>query len=139
MSYLKGEKKLMRFEYDFDKDGGAVSAISLSQAAKNDLDGLKIVNAYVVVEEDLASGGTPTITFGNTTDADGYMVDCFSELDSKGGIMAGEVAGALIFDDTNDHLLMYSPSVADDKDVVMTIGTAALTAGKLAFYLEVLA
>jgi len=138
MGLLKGKKMLLKYDYDFAVDGGAVSTIALSQVAGNELlAGYKVVGMYVVVETAITSGGSPTLTIGNTTDADGYAADCVALLDK--GFQAGEVAGDLIYDDTNDHLIMYSPLVADDLDMNIVIGTAALTAGKFAIYLEILA
>lgn len=140
MSLLTGEKMLMKFEYDFAVDGGAVAAIAMRQVAGNSLlAGYKIVNAYVVVETAITSGGTPTVVIGNTADADGYFADTLALMVANGGFMAGEVAGALIWDDANDHNVMYSLVAANTLDVNVTVGTAALTAGKFALYLEILA
>ena len=140
MGFLKGEKMLMKFEYDFAVDGGAIGAIAMRQVAGLALEaGLKVVGAYVVEETAITSGGSPTLTIGNTTDADGYFADIIALLAAKAGVMVGEAAGDLIWDDTNDHRIMYGPLVANDLDVNIVIGTAALTAGKFALYLEVLA
>jgi hypothetical protein len=140
MGLLKGEKMLMKFEYDFDVDGGAIAAIPLRQVAGNALlAGYKVTNAYVIVEDAITSDGTPTVVIGNTADADGYFADTLALMVANGGFMAGEVAGDLIWDDTNDHNIMYSIAAANTLDVNVTVGTAALTAGKFSLFLEILA
>ena len=119
---LKGEKQLMRFEYDFAKLGGAQGTIVIPQAAGNTLEGCKILNAYAVVETALASGGTPTLTFGVAGNEDKYMADTYANLVAEGVGKAALLIGA------------------DATDIpVLEIGTADLTAGKIALYLEVLA
>ena len=89
---------------------------------------------YVDVETALASGGSASVTLGNA-DADGFMADFFALAGSNNAVIRlGEVAGALVWDDTNDHLLCYR--VNADTDLKLTVGTAALTAGKLQVYVE---
>lgn len=140
MSIVRNQKSLLRFEYDFAEDGGAVGAIPLRPDVTALKAGMKILDAYVVVETALDSGGSPTVILGNTTDDDGYFADFYASVSgSAEGLRAGEVAGDLIWDDTNDHLIMYSPAVANDLDLNLTVGTDALTAGKLSVYLEVIA
>lgn len=141
MSLVKGEKQLVKFEYDFAVDGGAISAIALRQEIGVDLvAGMQITDMYVVAENLVTSAGTPTMVIGNTTDADGYFADIFALVSGSGkaSLRVGEVAGALLYDDTNDHRILYAPLVAADLDLNLTVGTAALTAGKLAVYVELI-
>lgn len=123
----------MKFDYDFDVDGGAIGSLDLRADIEDLKAGLVIVNAYVLVETALTSAGTPTITLGNT-DADGFFVDIYSELSAGTPIQSGEVAGALIWDDTQKAKVAYE--ISSDTDVKMEIGTAAVTAGKFSLYLE---
>ncbi|MCK5641070.1 MAG: hypothetical protein KAJ19_09745 [Gammaproteobacteria bacterium] len=119
---LVGEKQLMRFEYDFEKDGGAVGVIVLKPAAGNLPEGCRILNAYAIASERL-EGGPATVTFGINGDTDKYIADSYAEL---GGdpFMARQ--------DDLDFL-------ADANDVpVMEIAGAPLTGGKVELYLEVL-
>lgn len=134
------KKHLLKFTYDFSKDGGAVGAIALSPQPNDIGDNYVVLGAYVHVIEALTSGGSATVTLGNTTDADGYMEDFFSLGAAGKVVVSGEVAGALLWDDTNDHALAYNVgTAAANKDLNLTVGTAALTAGKLSVYLEVMA
>lgn len=140
MSLSKGEKQYLRYTYDFSRDGGAVSAIALTPDANSIGNNFVVTDVIVHVETALTSGGSASVTIGNTTDPDGYMTDIFSLVGSNGAVVrAGEVAGALIWDDTNDHLLAYNVgSTAANQNLLLTVGTAALTAGKLSVYLEVM-
>jgi hypothetical protein len=140
MNLVKGQKQLLGFEYDFAVDGGAVSTIALRQFAGQSLEaGVHIVNAYICIDTVITSTGTPTVTIGND-DADGYFADFFAtQSASKKCICAGELAGALLWDDTNDHIIAYTVGATATQAVGLAIGTAALTAGKFRLYLEVLA
>jgi hypothetical protein len=140
MNLTKGEKYLLGFEYDFAIDGGAVDSISLRQFAGQALEsGVHVVDAFICIDTVITSDGTPTITVGND-DVDGYFADFFAtQSASKKCIRAGELAGALLWDDTNDHVIAYTIGAAATQAVTLTVGTAALTAGKFRLYLEVLA
>lgn len=134
MPKLQNEKQLARFDYDFAVHGGAIGAISLSSNISNLSAGMVITDVYVVVETPLASLGTPTVTLGNL-DEDGFLVDSYALLSvANGCVRAGQVAGALLWDDTNDAPLLYK--VVSDLSLKLSVGTAALTAGKLQVYVE---
>lgn len=139
MGFQKDKILINKYEYDFSVSGGAVSTIAMVNKGYNDLtDECKITKVTLIADTLLTSAGTPTVVIGNTTDADGYFADVYALMSGsgKGAIQGGEVAGALIWDDTNDHEIVYSPSAANDLDLNITIGTAALTAGKLTMYIE---
>lgn len=122
---LKGEKQLIKFEYDFAKDGGAISEIAMRNASQNSLNGAKILNAYVVVETELDSAGTPVVSFGINGALTRYIGSSYAAL-SSGGAGVAQGVDLLLAGDANDV-------------PVMSVGTAALTAGKLALYIEVIA
>lgn len=136
MGFPRNEEFWVKYDYDFAKQGGAVSAITLTA----DLNGLEenviVKDVYVVAKTALTSGGSATVTLGNTADPDGYMADIFALVGADNAVVnAGAVAGALIWDDTNDHAVHYRvTSAANTQDVILTVGTAALTAGKLEIY-----
>jgi hypothetical protein len=140
MGFQIGQKLIKKYEYDFAVDGGASTAvINLREEGENLVNGCHITKMYVVTETAFTSAiSDTTITIGNTTDADGYFADCFTALSSTttGTFSSGEIAGALLWDDSNDHDILYSPKVANDLTVAMTIGNYSLTAGKLELYVE---
>ena len=132
----KYEELAKEFVYDFAKDGGAVSTISMKAVDPNgDLlpEGFVVTDIMLKTETTITSGGTPTITFGNTSDVDGYFVDVFALAATAGAMVrVGQVDGALMWDSTADAKKAYLvSSVANTQDLVMAIGTAALTAGKI--------
>lgn len=127
----------MTFEYDFSVDGGAIGAIALRQVAGNALEaGVRISDMFLIQDTDVTSAGTPTVVVGNTTDADGYFANVVTLLGSKDCIRVGEVDGALVFDATDNKKVMYSPVTAANLDLNITVGTAALTGGKLRVLVE---
>ena len=136
MGFPIGEKLTKIFEYDFDVDGGAVGTIAMRSVGADLHAGCHITRMYIIASDLSTSAGTPTVIIGNTTDDNGYFEDIYALLAADKSISSGEVAGALLFDDTNDHEIMYSPAVANDLDMNMIIGTAALTAGKFKLFVE---
>jgi hypothetical protein len=136
MGLQKGVQLQKEFVWDFAVDGGAVSAIALNSSDPNgDLldEGFVVEDVELYTETTLTSGGTPTITIGNTTDPDGYMADVYAlATTAPAMVRAGQVAGALIWNTTEDAKLAYRvDGTAANQNLLMTIGTAALTAGKI--------
>lgn len=138
--FVKKKKVVREYMYDFAEQGGAVGAIALGKLDPNGVlpEGFVVEKVTVVCETALASAGAATVTVGPSVDSDGYLADIFALMNASGAIVrSGEVAGALVWDDTNDHEISYRVgSAANTQDVVMQIGTAALTAGKLRVIVE---
>jgi len=142
MSIEKGKKSVLIYDYDFSRDGGEVETKELSPAAGQGIataleENFVITDLSVHVKKALASSGSPTVTLGDGSDPDGYLADFFSLAGSDDSMInLGEVAGALLWDDTNDHRLHHRIGSADnDKKLQLDIGTAALTAGIMRVYL----
>jgi hypothetical protein len=137
MGYQKNKEIDFVYEYDFAVSGGAVSAITLVNKGINALEsGLVIKDIMVNVETALTSGGSATITMGNVGDPDGYFVDFYSAATLGAVLTAGDRAGALVWDDTNDHKIYYKLDSANNAIPTITVGTAALTAGKFKVYIK---
>lgn len=138
MSIIKNKDVILKYTYDFARDGGAVGDINLTADVVPAAAGLVVRGISVHVATALTSGGTPTLTFGNEDDTDGYLADVWATLGQAAGstIREGEVAGALLWDDTNDHALEYVIPDAGAAVPSLSIGTAALTAGALVVYLR---
>lgn len=135
MGFLKGQEIIFKYEYDFAVSGGAVSTINLVEKGQAMAAGLVIKDFTVYVETAITSGGTPTITMGNVADPDGYMIDFFAAATPATAVLnLGDRAGALVWDDTNDHRINYYVSSAANAVPSITIATAALTAGKFQVY-----
>lgn len=136
----RGTVHSLVFDYDFARDGGAVGQINLTARPSDALqEGMLVKELRILAKTALDSGGSPTVTFGPEVDPDGYLADAYSTLSSGDGavIRSGEVAGALLWDDTNDHEINYRiGSAANTQNIQMDIGTAALTAGKLEVHVE---
>lgn len=134
MPKLQNDIKMARFDYDFALAGGAIGSIPLVPNVSALTAGMVITDMFIFIEEPITSAGTPSLTLGNT-DVDGFFADFFALAGVAGKVIRiGEVAGALMYDDTNDHLLAYS--VAADVLLNLAIGTAAVTGGKMQIYVE---
>jgi len=136
---FEGEKHVQEYVYDFSVDDGTAEAKTLSDKTGYEPIpvGAIITDIHMYVETAMTSAGSATIAVGNGDDADGYMAATAMDTWAANAVHRnGELAGALVWDDTNDHLLSVYVADADDGAFKLTIGTAALTAGKLRFYVE---
>lgn len=137
MGFEKGKELEFCYEYDFAVSGGAVGAISLVNKGNNDLESGMIIKDFTVnVETGLTSSGSATVIFGNAGDDDGYAVDFFGDAATGAVINRGDRAGALVWDDTNDHPIHYKIDSSANATPKIKVGTAALTAGKLKVYFK---
>lgn len=132
----KGVQQQKEYLWDFAVDGGATGTIVLKSSDPNGnlLDeGFVVEDVEIKTETALTSGGTPTVTFGNSGDTDGYLADVWALAQAANSMVrAGQVDGALVFDTTADAKKAYRiDSTANNQNLVMAIGTAALTAGKI--------
>lgn len=141
MSAGLNELYIARYRYDFSELGGTVGAIVLPAKVAGLEAGSVITGVHVHTVVAVTSGGTPTITVGpgasgTATDADGYFTDLFGVVGTINGVTNSESnGGALLFDDTNDHKIDYYVTSANTQ-VIATVGTAALTAGVVDFYIK---
>lgn len=132
---------VQEYVYDYSVDGGAVGEIFLSSKAnKKPIPNgavVKGVTARVVTALTGESAGS-SLAWGNDDAATGYsgaaqLVASFS----ANAVFNGWDNGAsLIWDDSNDHAI-YNPIInTDDGEFSVTIGTSAMTAGKMVFMVE---
>lgn len=127
-----GHPQIERYVYDFAEDGGAISEIDLSAKALHHVLPVDfLVLDWAVWVETACAGATATVSIGLGADADGLAeVIPVADLSANAALRAGSYAGALIWDDLNDHLLAAHVADAAGGKVSITIATAALTAGK---------
>jgi hypothetical protein len=112
---LDPTKKVAYFEYDFGMDGGAVGTIALR--------GDRLPDDAVIT-----SGGAPTVTLGVETAVDVLASTLKAALSLNAlldTVPAGTAATAI-------------RTTAAGKGITMTIGVAAITAGKFIVALEYL-
>lgn len=121
------ELQCHKFTWDLATDSGAIGTVSLGNLPEN----FVVKDLDIRVETALTGGGSVTLgNDGGSADEDGYMTD----MDALGvGIHKG--VGALIFTagDTDDFNKPHLVEASAD-GVVLTIATAAYTAGKVSFY-----
>jgi hypothetical protein len=135
MGFQKFKELEFVYEYDFDVHGGATSgAKTLTALGNSMIAGLVIEEVQVFVETAFAGSATPTCTLGITGTTAGFLADFYGPASTiNTPIRSGEVAGSLLWDDTNDHEISYRPASTADATPIMTIASQALTAGKAKF------
>lgn len=143
MSGLRNKGLMVQeYVYDFAVDGGAVSEINLhAKDGKAVLPVGAIVKAVTMkVVTAFTSGGSATLAWGNGDDKDGYSGSAIAVASlTDNALFNGWDNGAqLIWDDTNDHQIPVNVADAADGQFIITIGTAAMTAGKAVFLVEYL-
>jgi hypothetical protein len=141
MSDLRGKTLLREYVYDFSVDGGTKdSNIVLSaKAGKSALPVGAIVKSVIaVVNTAVTSDGNATVSWGTITDADGYSGTTIAKasLTANAVFNGWDTGAALLWDDTNDHILNYRVADANGGAFVVLISTADATAGKITFTVE---
>lgn len=138
-SSIGNSMHMQKYVYDFAVDGGAQGAIDLSaKDGASPLPDNAIVESVVAFVETAVEGTSSTLSWGNTTDPDGYSGTAIAEATLVADYVANgyDNAAALLWDDTNDHMIHFLANDANDKDFSVTIGTADLTAGKVHFFVK---
>src|SRR6056297_596051 len=126
MGALEERVRVAQFRYDIDVHGGAVGDITLIGALPIDA---IVVGGMIDVQTAGASGGDATVALKFETDED--------VLTATAGAVANLTEGAII-DIVPDHTAANAIRIVDADRMTMTIGTAALTAGKLDIHVEYL-
>lgn len=125
-----GKKETVQVTYDFANDGGATGVIQLAKAA----DDLIVTSAHAVVKTACTSGGSATVKIG-VTGADSALFGTTT------GAVANLTASKYLPQDVVEgtpNTFGFPRKIAAGDYVLLTIGTAALTAGKIVVTLEVM-
>lgn len=136
MGYPIGQELDFVYEYDFSVSGGAISTIPLVNKRANALAAGLVILDWTINVEAALTGGATTITLGNAGNTSGYSADFFAAATLGAVINRGDRAGALVWDDTNDHAIYYKIDTAANAVPSVTIGGAAVTAGKFKVYIK---
>jgi len=123
---LEPSKRVAYFEYDFALDGGAIGTVAL-RGDRLPIDAV-VTSGMVHANAAFTSTGAPTVTLGVETAVD---------------VLASTLKGALTLNALLDTVPVGTAATsirttAVGKGVTMTIGVAAITAGKLTVALEYL-
>lgn len=121
-------EETVRVVYDFAVDGGATGALTLLTAS----DAMVITHAHATVKTACTSGGSATVKWG-TNGTDNLFMSVTQ------GAVANLTAAATILPvavEGTPNVLALPAKLAAAGSLVMTIGTAALTAGKIEFVIR---
>lgn len=122
---FSNEEIVERVIYDFAVDAGSVGALDLFTA---DADVI-ITGFHAVVKTAATSGGSATLEVGVTGDTNLFM-------NSTQGAVASLTLGAAIFPpvvEGTPNVIACPVKLASGDKILQTIGTAALTAGKVEY------
>ncbi len=127
-------ESIREYIYDFSVSGGATNtlidvstaatgtALLPSNAVVSDVD-FKVVTA-------LTSSVDSSITFGNTTDTNGYLVATPRSSFTDNALFVGN--GELVWDDTEDRRKLFLTDDTDDRNIgIMVTAGTPITAGKI--------
>ena len=120
------QEKMLCFMYDFGTQGGATSAITMTDQDGNAQtlpDNALITSATWDVVTPLASGGSATVALGWTGTAAG--IKAAADFDHASYVAATQASS-----------LAINGKMSSASSVLMTIATAALTAGKMYLYIS---
>ncbi len=121
--------------YDFAVHGGAVSTITLPLKLEA---GTIIKEAYAFVETAGASGGSATIALGMNTNTDLLGATAVASFSTNAVIsLLPNYTAALDGNAASGGVIGSTPiRLTADRQLKVTIATAALTAGKIVVYME---
>lgn len=128
---FRNQKVIERVVYDFAVDGGATGALDLFTAGSD----IVITGFHAYVKTACTSGGSATVICGVTGTTNAFMTTTTGAVAS---LTANAVIGAVVTEGT-PNTFAVPRRLASGSKVLMTIGTAALTAGKIEFVLEYMA
>ena len=110
------------YEYDFAKDGGATGAYSLSsKTGKSSLPSGAIVKQVLVVGQTALVGSSASAKIGTTGSSTVYKAQVTATLYTASAVFS--------------YSTPFNAN-ANNRDVIMTVNGAALTAGKLKVLVE---
>lgn len=121
-SEFSNEVAVVRNSYKFSVDGGATGALPIFTASAD----MVIVGIHALVKVACTSGGSATVAVGVTGTADLFVT-------AAEGAVAGLTANALLKPNAVGDLPVRLPA---GSSVLMTIGTAALTAGEIEYVIR---
>ncbi len=141
MSGILNKRHIAEYVYDFSVDGGTKdSAISLhSKDGKAVIPvGAIITGVTAKVVDACTSGGSATVEWGSGDDSDGYSGTAIAvgSLTDNAVFNGWDNAAALLWDDTNKHIIYQNVSTAADGQFKILINVADLTAGKIVFVVD---
>lgn len=117
--------EIVRAKYDFAKDAGATGVLDIFEAAAD----IVITHFSLTVKKACTSGGSATVKVG-VTGSDARFAN------TTQGAVANLTLGAVIVPpavEGTPNVLPLPVKLASGEKVLMTIGTAALTAGEIEY------
>lgn len=127
------EVEIMRARYSFASDGGATGALNIFTASE----ACVITGFYAVVKTTCTSGGSATVKVGVTGDDDVFVTTAEGAVANLTAAACLAAKPVLAEGTPNTITMPYPRAMAAGDSVLMTIGTAALTAGVIDFVMEV--
>lgn len=135
---FRNRNHTQEYIYDFADDGGLVSTIDLSAKDNHSPlpQGAIVVNVSLKVITAVV-GSTSSVAVGNTTDPNGY-IEALAEATLIDEFVsgAGVQPGALLWDDTNDHIIPFLVNSTNDAVFSIDITGNALTAGRVLYWVD---
>lgn len=128
---FRNQKVVERVVYDFSVDGGATGALDIFTAGAD----VVLTGFFAYVKTACTSGGAATVALGVTGSTSLFT-------STTGGAVANLTANAVLqplFTEAAPNTYSMPRRLASGDKVLMTIGTAALTAGKIEYVLEYIA
>lgn len=126
---MSNAEETYRVTYDFAKDGGATGALDIFTAGED----LVITRFWSTVKTAGTSGGSATLKVG-ITGSDALFMN------TTQGAVASLTAAAVILPpavEGTPNALPLPVKLASGAKILQTIGTAALTAGKVEYFIKV--
>lgn len=129
---FSNDTEVLRAVYDYAADGGATGALDIFTASADCV----ILNFYAVVKTTCTSGGSATLKVGVTGDDDVFMTTTEGAVASLTAATVFQAKPVLTEGTPNTVAWPFPRKLASGDKILQTIGTAALTAGKIEYTVE---
>jgi len=129
---FKNRFNVARATYDFSVDAGGTGALDIFVAGSD----IVITNFYAYVKTTCTSGGSATVAVGVTGSTSAFVTTTTGAVANLTANAVLQPVVVLTEGTPNTAAFPLPRRLASGDKVLMTIGTAALTAGKIEFVIE---
>lgn len=125
------------YYWDYTVSGGVTGTYTMTPISGSmPVSGI-VTGMVLQVIQPLTSSGSASIVIGNTFSNSGYVTStAYSVLVDNYTKSGSQLKSNFLWDDINDAEMAYLMDATTKNDVIMTIGTQPLTAGKLWLHLD---
>lgn len=131
MSFQRFKPLEFVYEYDHAIDGGLIGDINLRLVGNNPMNAQTTITGLTVYFlTTFTHNSQPSVTMGNSLDRDGFFKNFFDLAVAGSVLRTGDVEGALLWDHSDKHEMIFKPASLAQAQPSITIANYNVTGGK---------